>query len=636
MRSHQLFLTIAMLAGLCLPELSGQVQAPVFPYGGVYFRKSNPPAEDWEKDHQMAAGLGANVFRHWFMWAAVEVAPGVYDWSDYDRQMDLAAANGIKVIIGEISNTAPEWMYDQYPHARIVGRNNEVRTPLMSGSAVIGMAPMCLDNEEILASAEKFQTALVERYKDHPALLGYDLWNEMHPVECYCEATQKQFRVWLKEKYGSLDSLGKAWHRYSIGSWEHLHPPHSFYGGYPDAMDWMEFISDNKYRLLHRRAELFRKLDPDHPVTGHSAFVARAASLTNVCYNDWRDAQLFDIFGFTYVASRNGNEPWMLFTSADFVRSVSRGKPFWHAEAEAGSLWMQPQSKGRAREDGLISDAKDVRSWNQISMACGAKGILYPRWRPLLDGPLWGAFGPMNLDGTAGPKAEMAGKVARWANAHPELWQANPVKGDIGIAWLPETPMFNYVKFGSSGHFAESARGTYQGFFDSNIQADYVHIDHLDEYPVVYLPYPVMMKQESAYKLIEYVKNGGKLICEGLPAYFGDRGHVGEHQPNLGLDELFGARETYVEFTPHLLEDLTLEVRGSRINGRFFLQEYATEGGTVAGTYKNGAIAAVEHEYGKGKTLLIGTYPGAGYFSHHSEGNLEFFKNLLELSLIHI
>ncbi len=611
-----------------LNQVKGQL--PVFPYGAVYFRKSNPPVEDWAKDHQLASELGVNVFRHWFMWASVEVEPGRYDWSDYDRQMDLAAANGIKVIIGEISNGAPEWMYDRYPHARSVGRDHSVHSPGMGASSVTGAASMCLDNEEILRGAEKFQTTLIERYRNHPALLGYDLWNEMHPAECYCEATQEKFRQWLGKKYGTLDSLGKAWHRYSIGSWENLHPPHSFYGGYPDAIDWMEFVSDNKYRLLHRRVELFRSLDKEHLVTGHSAFVARAASLSNVTYNDWRDASEFDIFGFTYVASRNGNEPWMLFTSADFVRAASRGKPFWHAEAEAGSLWMQPQVPGRAREDGRISDAHDVRVWNLISMACGASGILYPRWRPLLDGPLWGAFGPMNMDGTVGPKAEMAGKVARWANEHPDLWKSDPVKGDIGIVWVPETPVFNYVKFGNAQHFAESARGAYQAFFDSNIQADYVHIDHVDEYPVLYLPYPVMLKQESAEKLIRYVKKGGKLICEGLPAYFGDRGHVGELQPNMGLDKLFGARESYVEFTPDLLEDLTLEVRGSEISGRYFRQEYTLDGGRLAGTYHNGAVAAVEHQYGEGKTLLVGTYPGAGYFLHHSEGTRDFFKGLLE------
>src|ERR1035441_9480004 len=28
---------------------------PVFPYGAVYFRKSNPPPQDWERDHHTAA-----------------------------------------------------------------------------------------------------------------------------------------------------------------------------------------------------------------------------------------------------------------------------------------------------------------------------------------------------------------------------------------------------------------------------------------------------------------------------------------------------------------------------------------------------------------------------------------------------
>ena len=128
----------------------------------------------------------------------------------------------------------------------------------------------------------------------------------------------------------------------------------------------------------------------------------------------------------------------------------------------------------------------------------------------------------------------------------------------------PEAVIFNSVKFSNTDYYAQSVRGAYQGFFDSNIQADYVHIDHIDEYPVVYLPYPVMLKQETADKIIKYVKNGGKLICEGFPGYFGDRGHVGEVQPNLGLDRLFGASERYVEFTPDLLENLTLQVRGSK------------------------------------------------------------------------
>src|SRR6266851_8530373 len=74
----------------------------VFPYGAVYFRKSNPPEQDWARDHQTAARIGMNTFRHWFMWGAIEAAPGKYDWRDYDRMMELGAQNGIKVIIAEL------------------------------------------------------------------------------------------------------------------------------------------------------------------------------------------------------------------------------------------------------------------------------------------------------------------------------------------------------------------------------------------------------------------------------------------------------------------------------------------------------------------------------------------------------
>src|SRR2546423_14014360 len=102
-----------LLAALSMPAAD-----PVFPYGAVYFRKSNPPEADWARDHATAARDGMNTFRHWFMWSAIEVAPGKYDWRDYDRMMDLAAQNGIKAGIAEIVNAAPERVIDRYPHAR--------------------------------------------------------------------------------------------------------------------------------------------------------------------------------------------------------------------------------------------------------------------------------------------------------------------------------------------------------------------------------------------------------------------------------------------------------------------------------------------------------------------------------------
>ncbi|MDQ3398657.1 MAG: beta-galactosidase, partial [Deinococcota bacterium] len=72
---------------------------PAFPYGAVYFRKSNPPKADWERDYKTAHEDGMTIFRHWFLWSAIEVAPGKYDWDDYDRHLELAAEHGFKTII---------------------------------------------------------------------------------------------------------------------------------------------------------------------------------------------------------------------------------------------------------------------------------------------------------------------------------------------------------------------------------------------------------------------------------------------------------------------------------------------------------------------------------------------------------
>jgi len=165
------------------------------------------------------------------------------------------------------------------------------------------------------------------------------------------------------------------------------------------------------------------------------------------------------------------------------------------------------------------------------------------------------------MDGSPTPRSEMASNFAKWSNAYPELWKSRPIKGDIGIVFAPESERFNFAQQGNTANYAASARGAYEAFFDSNIQPDWVHIDNIDEYPVVYLPYPVMLTAKDAGKLRAYVQNGGTLISEGLPAYFGDGAHAGATQPNLGLAEVFGAVEADVDFTPDLLENLKIRVR---------------------------------------------------------------------------
>jgi beta-galactosidase len=622
--------------GAALPAGKEVAMGSVFPYGAVYFRKSNPPTEDWARDHKTAAQIGMNTFRHWVLWSAIEVAPGKYDWADYDRMMDLAHANGIKVILAEFTTCAPEWAFRRYAHARYLASDGTRQDSEIGASTVVGGFPgLCLDNEDALALAERFLTALVERYRPHPALLGYDVWNEnSYPggsprkMNCYCDATKAKLRDWTRKKYGSLEAVAKTWNLYSCETWDDVNPPESL-GPYAQSLDWIDFRIDDAFRLLKWRVDLIRRLDPKHLVVAHGV-AGTLEALPSATHNEWRSAELMDVWGLTWIASRHGNAPWLQCHAMDLARGGARGKPFWHAEAEAGPLWMQPQETGRPKEDGREPDAEDVRIWNLISCACGARGILYPRWRPLLDGPLFGAFGPFGMDGSITPRAEMAGRVAKWANANPDVWHSRPVKGDVGLLFVPESENFAYAQQGSTEYYRQSIEGAYQAFFDSNIQPDFVALDDIDDYKLVYLPYPVMLKRATAEKLKAYVRAGGALVCEGLPGYFGDRGHVGTVQPNFGLDQLFGAREKYVEFDPDISDQMTLDIRGQKIYGRYFRQDYDLTGGKAIGHWPNGNTAAVENTAGSGKALLIGTFPSAGYYLHHAKETKALLNMLLQ------
>src|SRR5260370_38903459 len=99
--NRYLLASVAILSATLALTLSVEAQEnplpnPVFPFGAVYFRKSNPPEQDWERDHRTAAQMGVNVFRHWFMWASIENSPGRYDCLDYDRWLELEVWNAIK------------------------------------------------------------------------------------------------------------------------------------------------------------------------------------------------------------------------------------------------------------------------------------------------------------------------------------------------------------------------------------------------------------------------------------------------------------------------------------------------------------------------------------------------------------
>ena len=585
---------------------------PQFPYGAVYFRKSNPPKQDWERDYKTAAEDGCNLFRHWLIWGAVETAPGVYDWSDYDRQMELAEKYGIQVILAEITMSVPAWAAARYPELFPQDIDRKRCVPEMAGNSAVYGYPtgFCLDKPQAREMVKAFLQAAAKHFRGHPALYGYDIANECYrrPEICYCGETAERYRDWLKKKYGSIEAVNESWHVYSFTDFQDIYPPHRL-SFFPDSVDWLRFRYEQAYETIRWKTEQIRAIDPDAVMTAHGM----ADSLryySSQCTDHWEAAKYTDIYGVTWVPCRKGNEPWRHMFVFDLVRSACRGEPFWHTEAQGGPLWLQPQLTGRSRRDGRVPDQKDIRLWNLLLMAGGGRGIFYTRWRPLLDGPLFDGFGIYGLDGSRTERSEMASAMAKWANApeQRELWKARPVPGDIHILFVPEceNASFLLAQSGNAPLYAEAAEGAYRGFFSQNIQPDFVHIDQLERESVLYFPLPSAMSGDHVKKLADWVKKGGILICEACPAFFTEHMHVRETQPDPMLKELFGIACAEAEFMPDLAKEICFELLGEPVRGGGFTQFYTLKNAKGLAVYNNRIIAA-ENQYGAGRTLLIGS-----------------------------
>jgi beta-galactosidase len=613
---------------------------PQVPFGAVYFRKSNPPQEDWARDYGVAAEDGLNVFRHWFMWGAIEQKPGVYVWDDYDRQMDLAAKNGIKTVIAELIHAVPDWAYRKFAHARQLRADGTPLQPGMGPSSSTGgfahngggAGALTLNCPEVKEAAGNFLKALATRYKGHPGLLGYDVWNEVnYSAEVdFSEWMKKDYRLWLRQKYGDLETLGRACYRYSYAEWDDIEPPHEV-APYAEGLDWLAFKRENFYDQMQWRIDTIRAIDQDCLIAAHGMGTSIPNMAANGC-DDWLAASKVELFGLTWVPSRRGFKPWQNFFGPDITRAASRGKKWWHAERPGGPLWLQPQVLGRDKEDGRVMDPEDIRTLTMTSFAAGATGVLNLRFRPLLDGPLFGAFGSYGMDGSRTPRSDMASGLARWANAAAQkpLWEARPVQGDIGLLVIPEAQAWDYLLMHKHRPetYREAMWGAYRGFLDNGLQPDWVHIDHIADYTTIYAPYPIMLTAEHAKALAAWVENGGTLMSEATPGYFGDRGKVGTVQPHNGLDVVFGARESDVEFMPDIGDRISFELDGKPVKGGGFLQSYAPTTGKARGKFSDGRLAVVENTHGKGRTLLVGTHPGIAYFKASNPENLRYFADV--------
>jgi beta-galactosidase len=596
-------------------------------------------AERWDRDLDQIKAVGFNTVKCWVDWATAEPKPEDYRFENLGLLLKLAEARGLRVVVQVYLDSAPDWVGERYPDGQFVDRSGAV----IKSQASPGF---CIDHPGVRAEIVKFLRALSERANRSPALYGWDVWSEPHvinwaefpylvnPEFCYCPSSQARFRAWLKAKYGSLQALNTAWYR-RFDRWEQVEPPRSStILSYTDYLDWRAFIDDKLAGDLKTRVDSIRSADTKHPITSHAAVPGLFTSPTDGYGDpdDWKMAATADYYGTSlYPKHAASTRPWpypMIAAALDFTRSSghSYGKGFWIGELQAG----QGVTGMRIAEPVV---PHDLEFWLWQVLSHGARQISVYAWYPMSSGYESNGYGLINLDGTLTPRARAAGRVAQTiARNSADIRQCSPAQAEVGILYNRLSSMVggaqpSLSKLGNAER--DSLKGLHRAFFEEQIPVDFIHPedvvqDRLSQYKIVFLPFPVMLSKNVGAGVARYIQSGGTVVAEARLAWNDERGFSSDRVPGFGLDEVFGAREKLIRpveqakllIAPHA--NLPGLKAGDAVRAEAFEEDLDPESGArVLAKFANGEPAMVEKKYGKGKAILVGSFPALSYQRQH-------------------
>jgi beta-galactosidase len=594
-------------------------------------------AERWGRDLDAIKSAGFDMVKTWIDWATAEPAPEKFDFSNLELLLKLAQQRGLRVVVQLYLDSAPDWVGQRYPEGKFVDRSGAV----IESQAAPGF---CVDHPGVRSEIIKFLSEMSRRANQYQALYGWDVWSEPHvinwaefpylsnPEFCYCPNSQRRFRAWLQQKYGMLARLNAAWYR-NFSDWNQVSPPRaSTILSYTDYLDWRAFITDKLAGDLRTRVDAIRSADTAHFITSHAAVPGLFTSPTDGYGepDDFLMAASADYFGTSiypkHAASQKPWPWWQLSAALDFSRSAGHSfdKGFWIGELQAG----QGVTGMRIAEPVL---AHDLEKWMWMMVAHGARQVAIYAWYPMSSGYESNGYGLINLDGTLTDRARVAGRVAQAIERNArDLLAAEPEPAQVAVLYDRLSYMVggaqpSLSKLGNATR--DSLMGLHRVFNDAHIAIDFIHprdvtSGRLQQYRIVFLPFPVMLSRDVADGLTRYIRNGGTVVSEARLAWNDERGFSSDVVPGFDLAEVFGARETVIR----PVETAKLNVAASpalpgfsaeSVSGEAFEEELEPGGSAqVLAHFADGAPAMVQNNYGKGKAVLIGSFLAVAYQRH--------------------
>ena len=594
-------------------------QAP-FQFGITYVLNPNDGEREIRLHLQNIRDMGFTMIRTFLPWDGIEPADGVFEFGLFDRIHDLAAEIGLK-ILESFSIYPPCWL-----RQKLFDECHYEQT---------GRFP-CLDIPLLREHAKRYVSAIVERYRRHPALEQWSVWNEPAKSQCFCPHTIQAFGQWLRRRYPTREALHQGWYaeqnifcaqnlpddfeHFDAGEIRRVLAPSNKRRNTPMAVDYQRFLMDNLSENIAFIAGIITSLDPNHRTQCHTAHpIFNSVAYAN---DEYGIARIVDEYGITlhyfYSSQLRPADRSLAFSfGLDRVRGWAAEKPAWLTELQAGTSQGMTPSPERLHSEFYRTFVRKMAGavlWQYHGWRAGRFEVgEYSLVNPSDGGPTErtraaGQFGAAlaDLGGTIGRMSRPAARCAILLSTETNLMQTirGATQRDVNDPKRLSPYEHNLAAFACykalrlHGHLVDFVceRQILEGA--------------LERYEVLYLPQVSMVQEAVAQAIAAFVQRGGALFADGRCAEFTGNIFLKQTIPCCGLDQVFGAREVdFLAWEEENEQDNALVMEnGDRLSGYWQMQRLAPlDGAKVVGSFADGHPAVIANRFGKGRTMLVGT-----------------------------